>query len=124
MSGGSNPIKGNTTIHNASQPSQADEIRGPSSKKAALEFQRVLSDQRVQQADPKTYLQNLGKITQASELPFSQRLAALRLLTEKAIARGPYSNIEDDARKEMIDSIAEVLADSPRALPRAVTRLG
>jgi hypothetical protein len=70
-------------------------------------------------------LAGLGRITQTTGLSHNQRVEAFRLITQQVIAHpsNPYSKIEKELREEMIESVAETLADSPRLLPRSITRV-
>ncbi len=117
MSGGTNSVVsgGSTSI-----PSVQESVRA-NPKGGASGFTSALAEKKgIAGTDPQAALASLGKITQAGELPFSQRLEAFRVIVSQIIASptNPYSKIESDARNEMIESIAGVLADSPIALPR------
>jgi len=123
MSGGTNSVKdGRSGVVEA----RVQETQKPL-KEGSSSFQKVLA-QGVARApgDPKSYFSGLGKITQTAGLSYNQRVEAFRLITAQVIAHpsNPYSKIEKELREEMIESLAETLADSPHPLPRAVHRIG
>lgn len=74
----------------------------------------------------KTYFDGLRGVTHADALSYGQRLEAFRVIIQKIVLSpvNPYSKIEKDLRSEMIESVAEVLADSPHPLPRLLSRAG
>jgi hypothetical protein len=120
---------GTSTVNNK-VPGQASTAieEAPLSPQAGLsEFKRVFKVQaHVDIAgDLRNYFRNLAGLTQSASLTSGQRLEAFRLITEQIIASpsNPYSKIESDLRKEMIESVADVLADSPLSLPRVVSRV-
>lgn len=122
MSGGSNSIKEGRPVVAGSQLPEVQK----GFKENASGFQRVMTQNAPGvSGDPRTYLAGLGKITQSGELSFNQRFEAFRMITEQVISHpaNPYSKIEKELREEMIESVAETLADSPRPLPRRVTRV-
>ncbi|MBL7686216.1 MAG: hypothetical protein JNK65_09330 [Deltaproteobacteria bacterium] len=71
------------------------------------------------------YLNHFNKLVQASSLSHRQRLEMFRHIAEKIITHPthPYSKLDADLRQEMIGAIADVLADSPRDLPKKITRV-
>jgi|GEM_PF-2961261 len=74
----------------------------------------------------RNYFDSLRGVTHAGELSHSQRLEAFRVIIQKIVLSpvNPYSKIEKDLRNEMIESVAEVLADSPHPLPHLISRAG
>lgn len=111
MSGGPNSIKGGSTVlpNNPTTP-QSSHL----SESTRLNFQRVLGE-RVAGRDPKTFLTGLDKIVQASgELHAGQRVQFFRTIVEGIVSHPshPFSKLEADIRKDMIESVAGELAES------------
>jgi len=123
MSGGANSVK-------EGRPGVVDtRVQEPQKplKEGLSTFQKVLTQGTSKTpGDPQAYLTGLGRITQTAGLSHSQRVEAFRVITQQVITHpsNPYSKIEKELREEMIESVAETLADSPHPLPRTVTRVG
>src|SRR5262245_34584218 len=83
----------------------------PSSPVGLSAFKKVFKGQVPVDptGDLRNYFKNLTGLTQSASLTSGQRLEAFRLITEQIIAShsNPYSKIESDLRKEMIESIAD-----------------
>ena len=120
---------GTSTVNNKVQgpTSAVIEEAPPSSPIGLSEFKKAFKGQIPVDltGDLRNHFKNLTGLTQSASLTSGQRLEAFRLITEQIIAShsNPYSKIESDLRKEMIESIADVLADSPLPLPRVVSRI-
>src|SRR4030095_767533 len=120
---------GATTVNNKRQVSNSPvEERGFSSSSTPSGLKNVSSGAppSSRPTELRSYFDILRGLTQASELSHSQRLEVFRVIIQKIVLSpvNPYSKIEKDLRNEMIESVAEVLADSPHPLPRLISRTG
>lgn len=110
MSGGTNSIKSSSNAPSSQANPQASHL----SESIRLNYQRVFGE-RLARPDPKGFLTSLDRIVQASgEIHAGQRTQFFRSIIEGVISHPshPFSKLEADIRKDMIESLAGELAES------------